>query len=168
MKKIISLITGTILIMCACGQTNPPSVVVNGLKKMFPDVTQVKWSKEDSSEWESEFVANKIKTSVSFDNNGKWLETERKLFKKDLPPQIFKNLYLKFESFKIEEIEGIEKPDFSGYEIELEKKNTKIEIIVDKLGEITIKNVFVDDEEEDKEEINNQKYENENNIEDKD
>ena len=86
--------------------------------------------------------------SACFDNSGKWLETETEIKKNELPSEAFKSINLKFENFKIEEVEKLETPDFKGFEIELEKGETEVEILVTSDGVITIKEVEVEDEDD--------------------
>ena len=59
-----------------------------------------------------------------------------------------KILIIEFDGFEIDEVEFVEKPDFTGYEIALEKEETEVEVLVNKAGEITIKKVNVEDEDD--------------------
>ncbi|NQT27861.1 hypothetical protein HQ585_21060 [candidate division KSB1 bacterium] len=74
--------------------------------------------------------------------------TETEIEKGDLPANVFKSLSLRFDGFEIEEAEKLENPDFSGFEILLEKNDTEIEVLAAKSGELTIKDVLVEDEDE--------------------
>lgn len=149
MKKTILSFFASGLVLMACGQTpTPPKEVQSAFSKKFSAVQELKWEQEDN-EWEAEFKLNETEMSASFDNSGKWLETETEVKKKDLPAEIFKAVNLKFEGWEMEEVERIEKPDFKGYEIALEKEETETEILVTDSGELTIKKVKVEDEDED-------------------
>jgi hypothetical protein len=150
MKKAIFSFLASGLVFMACGQTpTPPKVVLTAFAKQFKEVQNPEWEQEEN-EWEAEFKLNGVEMSVSFDNSGNWLETETEVKKKDVPADIFKAVNLKFDGWEMEEIERIEKPDFKGYEIALEKEETETEILVTDSGEITIKKVKVEDENEDK------------------
>ena len=56
---------------------------------------------------------------------------------------------MKFNGFEIDEIEKLESNEFNGYEIELEKEETEVEIICTNEGVITILKVEVEDDNED-------------------
>lgn len=149
---LIALVIG-MFSLTACGQKKDvPQKVKTAFTQKFPDVQKVKWESEDENEWEAEFKMNGKEMTVCYDNTGKWLETEVEVKIKDLPAEVFKAINMKFEGFEIEEAESIEKPDFKGYEILLEKKETEVEILVTSDGNLTIKDVKVEDEEDEEEE----------------
>ncbi len=149
MKKtaLLILIFGTVLMVHGQNQL-PPKEVQDSFIKMFKSATDVKWEQEEN-EWEAEFKKDGTSMSASFNNAGEWLETETKINGKDLPAEIHKAINLKFNGWEIEEIESIEKPDYKGYEIELEKGNTEAEIQITASGDITIEKVSVEDEDDD-------------------
>ena len=149
MKKSLIILTVLTTSLMACGQT-PPKKVTDNFKQKFPDATKVSWDQEEVNEWEAEFNMNKQEMSASFDNTGKWLETETDVKKRELPAEVVKAVALRFNGWKIEEVESNEQPDFKGYEMGLEKKDTEIEILVTTSGGITINNVKVEDEHNDK------------------
>ena len=132
----------------AYGQESPPQTVVKSFQSKFSNAQDVKWAMEGQNEWEAEFKMNGESISATFDKAGKWLETEKEMKKADLPAEVFKSLALRFEGFEIEEVESIETPDFKGYEASLEKRETEVEVLIDKSGEISIKKVKVEDDED--------------------
>ena len=149
MKKTLLFVFVSGLVFMACAQNpSPPKEVQATFSKKFKEVQNTEWEQEEN-EWEAEFKLNGTKMSASFDNSGNWLETETEVKKKDVPADIFKAVNLKFDGWEMEEIERVEKPDFKGYEIALEKKETETEILVTDAGEITIKKVKVEDEDDD-------------------
>ena len=153
-KTLLSLFASGIVLM-ACGQNQtPPKAVEAAFAKQFTTVKHVKWEQEDD-EWEAEFKQNGNEITACYDNTGKWLETETEVKKSDVPAEIFKVVNLKFEGWDIEEVERVEKPDFKGYEITLEKDETETEVLVSDAGELTVKKVEVEDEEENDNEDNN-------------
>ncbi len=125
----------------------PPKEVQDVFLKEFKTAQNVKWEQEEN-EWEAEFKVDGKEMSASYDNSGKWLETETQVKITDLSAEIHKAINLQFNGWEIEKIEGINKPDFNGYEIELENGETETEIIVSSAGEITIKKVSVEDDDE--------------------
>ena len=149
---LIALVIG-MFSFTACGQKKDvPQKVKTAFTQQFPNAQKVKWDMEEENEWEAEFKMNGKKMTACYDNKGKWLETEVEVKMKDLPAEVFKAINMKFEGFEIEEVESIEKPDFKGYEILLEKKETEVEILVTSDGNLTIKDVKVEDEEDEEEE----------------
>ncbi len=152
MKNLFLMIAAiAVLSLEAYGQNvTPPKEVQDAFSKEFKTAQNVKWEQE-GNEWEAEFNLEGNEMSANYDNSGNWLETETQVKTKDLPAEIHKAINLQFNGWEIDEIEGIEKPDFTGYEIELENGETETEIVVSSTGEITIIKVSVenDDEEED-------------------
>jgi hypothetical protein len=151
MKQQLLITAVAFIGMNAFGQQAAPQAVLKSFEARFPKAQNVKWDTEKESQWEAEFNVEGRELSACFDSNGKWLETESKIHKKDLPAEIFKSLSLRFDDFEIEEAESIESPDQSGYEVILEKHETEVEVFIDKSGIITINDVKVDEEEEEDE-----------------
>ncbi len=104
---------------------------------MFPNATKVKWDQEEKNEWEAEFKMNGDAMSASFDNAGKWLETEKELKKNQLPAAVLNAFNAKYAGYKMDEASEIEKPDFKGYELGIEKGEETLEILVTADGKIT-------------------------------
>ena len=158
MKKLIFFAIIGLISLKVYSQEVAPKVVLESFQSKFSKVTDVKWKvekpekweTEKQAEWEAEFKMNGENISASFIASGKWLETEKELSKKDLPANVFKRLSRRFNGFKIEEVASIETNDFKGFEIELEKSEILIEVLITKSEEITIKDVKVeeDDDEE--------------------
>lgn len=144
-KTILSFLAGG-LVLLACGQKpTPPKEVEAAFSKKFKEARNPLWEQEDN-EWEAEFKLNGKEMSASFNNLGNWLETETEIKKKDVPVDIFKAVNLRYSDWEMEEIERVEKPDFKGYEIELEKGETETEILITDSGEITVKKQEAEDD----------------------
>lgn len=147
MKKTVLLSVVALMGLFACAQT-PPKSVSDAFNKKFTSATDVNWEQE-GEEWEAEFKQKGTEMSANFETSGKWLETEAEVKAKDFPAEVHKAINLKFEGWEIEKAESIEKADFKGYEIVLEKEDTETEILVTASGELTIKKVKVEDDDED-------------------
>jgi hypothetical protein len=149
MKKTLLSVFASGIVLMACGQNpTPPKEVQTAFTKKFSSAQELKWEQE-KNEWEAEFKLNGVEMSASFDNSGKWMETESEVKKEDVPAQVFKSIALKFNGFEIDEIEKVETNEFNGYEIELEKEETEVEILCTTEGVITIKKVEVEDDDDD-------------------
>jgi len=150
MKKTFLVTVVIAMGLFACAQT-PPASVSDTFNKKFKSATDIEWEQEEDNEWEVEFKMNGTEMSACFEALGKWLETEAEVKAKDLPAEVHKAINIKFDGWEIDEVESIEKPDFKGYEIVLEKEDTETEVLVTASGEITIKKVKVEEDDDDEE-----------------
>jgi hypothetical protein len=136
MIKIINTMkTATVLCLVilmsgyASAQKLKENEVPEGVKKAFNQkfagAKEVKWSKEGATEFEAEFDLGGHEQSASFDNTGKWMETETEIKKSELPQAVQATIAKEFTGYKIEEAEKAESPgQGSFYEVTL--KNGKI------------------------------------------
>jgi len=148
MKKHLLATFGLALGFLTFAQT-PPQQVDAAFAKKFPNATKVKWEQEAENEWEAEFQYGGMETSACFDNSGTWLETETAIKRKDVPQAVLKAIEAEYKDWKIEAAEKIEKPDFSGYEIALEKNEYELEVLFSASGVIHQTKEKSSDEEED-------------------
>lgn len=146
MKKSIFMVAIMAISLVACAK-NPPRNVEQNFQAKFQNATKVKWDQEEANEWEAEFKMNGDAMSASFDNAGKWLETEKELKKNELPAAVQNAFNVKYAGYKIDEASAIEKPDFKGYELGIEKGEEALEILVTAEG--TVANVKKVEEGED-------------------
>jgi hypothetical protein len=148
MKKIQTGVISAILVfsMANCNGQTAPKEVLKTFNEKFTKASDVKWDQEESNEWEAEFMINGKEASASFDLAGMWLETEMEVTEKDIAPAAHQAINTKFADWKFEKAESIEKPNFNGYEIEMEKGETSVELVVTASGELTIEKVSVEDE----------------------
>jgi hypothetical protein len=143
--KII-IITGAVLAtLGSCAQDESAQAKETFAAK-FPNAKNVKWDRESDTEWEAEFKMAGKEYSANFGNDGTWKETEYEVSKKDLPTAILTHLSTQFANAKIEEIEKVEKPDFSGYELEMEEGETTFDLVMDTAGNVISKKVLEEDE----------------------
>ena len=134
------------MVLVVSAQVVPPQQVSDAFGKKFSGAEKVEWGQESPTEWEAEFVMAGTEKSANFSSGGEWIETESDICKKDLPAEIFKTLALTFDGFEIEEIGSLEKPGFTGYEIELEKGQTTVEILALTDGTFTLSSIMVDED----------------------
>ena len=142
MKTTILLLCFLLASFLIMAQKTPPTAIAQAFAQRFKNIEKVKWNIEEANEWEAEFKINGKELSSSFDLSGKWLETETKIDKKELPQAIKTALNKQFADYKIGESESIESPSFTGYEIALKKKGQEIELRATIDGKLTIKKQF--------------------------
>ncbi|MDQ1265260.1 MAG: hypothetical protein QG635_410 [Bacteroidota bacterium] len=149
LQKSIVLICIALLAMPIIAGTTVPEKVKKAFSSKYADAKDVKWEKESGSEYEAEFKMNGKDMSASFDNNGKWLETETKIELKDLPAAVNAAIAESYKVFTVKSAEMLESAKFGkAYEVDLVKGSKKIEIAINEKLEILKKNQKkVDDEE---------------------
>ena len=141
MKSFITSILAVVLFsVIACSQTKVPEKVAAAFKAKFPAAQKVEWGKESATEFEAEFELNGKEMSANFDAGGKWLETEAKLDKKDLPASVLATLKSQFSDSKIKKAESLEKTgEAIVYEIKLEQGEAGMEVVLDAGGKVVRK-----------------------------
>ncbi len=88
MKKSIFIVAIVLFtISTSFAQKNIPNEVKTAFAKKYPNVTKVKWEKENS-EYEAGFTIDKIENSVLLDAKGNILETEVAIQKSTLSKEI--------------------------------------------------------------------------------
>ena len=80
------------------------------------------------------------KMSASFDNSGKWIESETAITVKELPSSVISTLNKDFPGYKKSHIEIFESLEMKGFELGLKNGETSIEVIIDNSGKILKKN----------------------------
>ncbi len=148
MKKLFFIAAVLSMSIAACTQT-PPKSVSDNFNAKFSGATKVKWDQEEKNEWEAEFKMNGKEMSVSFDLNGKWLETETELKKSDLPENVLSVVNKEFEGWKIESVESFENSEIKAFELGIEKGNSEMEVQISADGKIIAKKEVKEEDEED-------------------
>ena len=91
---------------------------------------------KEKNECEAEFTMDGKKMSASFDNSGKWIESESAITEKDLPASVVASLNKDYPGFKKGEIVIFESTEIKGFELGLKKGETSIEVIFDNTGKL--------------------------------
>jgi hypothetical protein len=138
MKQLILLFAAMSISCMLCAQklkeSEVPPAVKTTFKKSFPNAKGIEWSKESENEFEAEFKNGKLIQAANFDAAGKWLATETKIKKAELPSAAQATIKKDFPGFDMEEVEKVETPDKGMfYEVKLEKgeKAVTVEIAAD-------------------------------------
>lgn len=153
MKKITLIVVAGLLGGAVHAQklkdSEVPTAVKQAFAKNFPSAKEVKWSKEDGTEFEAEFKSGATEKSANFDQSGKWVVTETEIKKSDLPQAVQAAVTKEFAGYKMDEIEKVEKPDnVVLYEMELEKNKVTYEVQFDANGKVIKKEVKKEEKEE--------------------
>lgn len=106
MKNLLLVSIALTLCFSACGQKlkkeDVPAVITAKFKTLYPNIEDVKWSKEDAN-YEAEFDLNKVETSVVIDASGNALETESEITPAELPATIKEYVKQHYNDAKIKE-----------------------------------------------------------------
>lgn len=127
----------------------PPEKVKNELLQKYPSARSVKWENEETNKWEASFNIGGKEITVSFDNTGKWLETEIEIDAQDLPSPVSGSLKKDFREFRTDEIAILESPEIKGFEVDLKKGSTFLEVVFDANGKV-LRNINVSEEDNQK------------------
>lgn len=150
MKTTFVLLAFLGMSLCAHAQKAVlPNAVADAFSQKFPNAQKVHWNQEEADEWEAEFYLNGTETSASFNPAGSWLETETEISRRSLPAAVKNTLDSQFAGYKTGEVAIIDSPAFSGYEIELRKKEQAVEVQVTKEGVLKHKRILKDGEDND-------------------
>jgi len=134
-----------------CGQSgkNVPASVKESFSKKFPDVSNVKWGKENDKEWEAEFKMDGKEYSANFDNSGTWIETEYEISKNEIPETVKTTIDKDFQGYKIVESEISETINGKVYEFLVKKDKQKLEVGISITGEVLNKEQVTEETEKD-------------------
>lgn len=144
----------TALLVCfaawAFAGIDVPKAVKDKFASMYPNVKKVDWDKEGNN-YEGEFEANGIETSVVFDANGSYLQTEVEIKPSALPANIFTYVSQNYKAYKLAEAAKI--TDAAGtvtYEAEVKKGKEEMDLIFDSSGNFLKKESEPAEEKDDK------------------
>lgn len=125
MKKLFLMFVTVALMSGYSFALTPPQVVKTAFDAKFPSATKVSWGKESAKEWEADFVFEGTKISAVFNEDGTWMETEKKIYTADLPKAVLDAIRAKYVGWRIVEVDKTESAKHGSiYEADL-KKGTK-------------------------------------------
>jgi hypothetical protein len=152
MKKLLFITTAFLCIsILGYSQRIVPEKIKKDFAQKFPTAKSVKWNQEEADEWEAEFKLDSKEMSASFDNSGKWLETETEISAKELPSAVSIAIKTEFGGYKVDEISILESPDLKGFEVGLKKGETSVEAVFDNTGKVLKKTDVSNEAKEEKE-----------------
>ena len=141
MKNLWLMVVMTTLLsvnVFANGKT-VPTKVKTGFEQTFQNAQQVKWGKENATEWEADFTWHGKAYSANFNEQGKWLETEYRITQSEIPAAVKTSLNKEFPGFKITIAEISETGRGKMYEFDLQKGQQKKEVAFDANGKLMSK-----------------------------
>ena len=122
-------------IATGCAQKKAPNTVDSVFKIKYSNATNVSWDKENSSEYEVEFLMNNTKYSANFSDTGKWLETERIISYEALPEAVQQSFMASHKDAKVKAVAKIETSEgTTRYEIEVKQLLGAKELFYDTNG----------------------------------
>ena len=139
MKKAILLLT---LLLCVCTFTfaqeiSVPQAAISAFNTKFPYAEEVKWDKENSSEYEANFTLDGLDMSAVFSENGTWKETETSIGIDQLPQAVLDAIKLNYSKGKLFGASKIIRADDTTiYEADIKVKSKKKEVLFDENGNI--------------------------------
>ena len=134
----IFLVVALLVSIVACGESKKdvPAKVKTAFSQKFPNAQNIKWDKENDTEWEAEFKLNSREYSANFNTDGEWMETEYEIEISELPAPVKATLDSEYKDFKIEEPEVSETAKGIVYEVTVEKGKVEREVVIDRNGKV--------------------------------
>ena len=151
-NSIIFVIALHLMTLTVYGQKKEvPGLVKKAFEQRVPNPKSVEWEfNSEDKLWEVEYKIGKEEFTSAFDENGKWVETEKEMKFSKLPEQVKATIKADYSQYKVDEVEYVESPDGIFYEIKAElvkdKKELEFEILISLDGKV----IQVKEEEEDK------------------
>ncbi len=142
MKNLILVFAAGILIsITACGQNvkDVPAKVKTAFDTKFPGAQNVKWGKENATQWEAEFKMDAKNYSANYTVDGKWMESEYTISANEIPVAVTATLGKEFPSYILLVSEVSENAKGKVYEFEIKTGNKKKEVAVNPDGTLVKK-----------------------------
>ena len=117
----------------SCSQDVPankvPSIVQNTVQSKFPNATDIEWEKKQNF-YEAEFDVNKIDHKAHIDSNGKLIVYKVEIRKDELPAAITAAVSRQYSGYGIDDADKLEKDGTTYYQVELDAKGKKDQLLV--------------------------------------
>ena len=94
------------------------------LKEVYPDAKEINWRKDKNGNQEAHFKLNGTYYRADFTPDGSWIETERNIKWKELPPAVRYTINKEASKDDIVELEEVNHHEMGWfYDVEVKKKN---------------------------------------------
>ena len=133
---ILGIAVSALISMSACAQKDVPVAVKTTFSQKFAKATEVKWDKENKTEWEAEFKLDGKEYSANFDLKGIWLETEYKITANEIPAAVKTTIDKDYAGYIMKESEISETTKGKVVEVKLTKGIKDEEICFDVNGKV--------------------------------
>jgi hypothetical protein len=114
----------------------PPSKLATKFKADFPKASDVEWEVADSI-YEVEFDARFRDWKAYYDVEGNLLMTVEEIYRSELPAVVKNAVEAKYAKYHFEDIDRIRRGTEVFYRIEMEFRDTEVELLVQSNGTIT-------------------------------
>jgi len=157
---ILLMVFGTMTFTAFGQKTDVPAKVKNAFEQKVSNAKDVEWEYDSEDKvWEVEYEIGKDEFTSAFDENGKWVETEKEIKFSELPEPVKATLKADYSDYEVEEVEFVETPDGKFYEVEVElekdDKEVEYELLIAPDGKVVKKEQEKDDEEGDEDDVEN-------------
>jgi hypothetical protein len=145
----------------ACEQkTDVPAKVKKAFEQKVSNAKDVEWEYDSEDKlWEVEYEIGEDEFTSAFDENGKWVETEKEIKFAELPEPVKATLKADYSDYEVEEVEFVETPKGKFYEVEVElekdDEEVEFELLFSTDGKVVKKEQEKDDEDDDNDEDDN-------------
>jgi hypothetical protein len=114
----------------------PPSKLATKFKADFPKTSDVEWEVTDSI-YEVEFDVRFRDWTAYYDVEGNLLMTVEEIYRSELPAVVKNAAETKYPKYHFEDIDRIRRGTEVFYRIEMELRDTEVELLVQSNGTIT-------------------------------
>jgi len=129
MTKVNFVLLGLVFFCIRVSAVKPPEAVLKAFGEKYSTAEKIRWSKENTHEYEAEFMIKGVNYSANFSDTRLWLETESALTFDSLPEKVQKSFNDTHKNTVIKAISKIETSRGSiKYEIEVKKGGRTIEL----------------------------------------
>lgn len=104
------------------------TTVKGSFEKMYPGAQVAEWELEKNNIYEVEFTYNNSEYEANYEEDGKWISTEKELATNEIPVSISESLKAsEWASWEIDEVNELSTPERKKfYEVELEQSVNKL------------------------------------------
>jgi hypothetical protein len=142
MKKVFSSIMGVLMLGSISAQkvqtSEVPANILTAFHNAYLNAENAQWEMDYDS-YEVKFKNNRVEMAATYNKDGKWLKTETAVNRSTMPAAVKESLAKEFESYEVNEIEKIDKPNGVSYLIDLDYKQVNYVITISEKGEVLSK-----------------------------
>ncbi len=140
MKKLALLIFAVVASVALNAQelksSEVPQSFTEGLLKVYPTATDIKWDKR-GTDYKVKFNVGSLGHEIWFNREGKMVKVDRNITQAEIPVKVMEIIKRDYPDYKIDSVESVEKDGRVSYVIELEKSwNESILITFNTQGQI--------------------------------